>query len=498
MSTPPVPGGLSHDHARARVVEVVATFASTIIDVAHVGSKARRGARHAQTLERYTIGEHAENCLQVAGEGLPTPGAFTLVGREGGEYWFEFTAQMRGTFEFEGQRVSLAALVAEGAERGVTARGDRLRAPLPPGAVVWVVHQGARFRLRNVAREGLVLTRGRRDRLWSGCVSACVGVGVALVALMSSLPADLLARDLELEPVDPRPYLYPVDPALNAAREPVRGREVNTSGDGPRGAVLEPALTLGSRRGAREAEGRAGEEARRLMPLPSRPPLTSVDRLGAPEGQTYGDGLLALTGTYAERFAAAGLHAYTPEVDDREQVWESTRAELSAAYGVGGLGLVGVGRAGGGWGDGTIAFGNTGLLGALADGGHRPRSWAHSHQACSAPHHRPVPLVRLLETTTQGSYSTSLARRIVRAHVNELRGCFNGALTRDPGVQGSVRYSFVIGVDGRVSVVVTETSTLGAPGLERCMANAIRRWRFARPSNGLHVTIQQSLSLGMS
>ena len=207
---------------------------------------------------------------------------------------------------------------------------------------------------------------------------------------------------------------------------------------------------------------------------------------------------LALTGTYAERFAAAGLHAYTPEVDDREQVWESTRAELSAAYTIGGLGLVGVGHTGGGGARGTIGLGHTGLLGTLAHGGYRPRSWGPSRQVCAATHHRSNPVVRLVRTTTQGSYSANLARRIVRAHVNELRGCFNGALTRDPGIQGKVRYSFVIGVDGRVSVVVTETSTLGAPELERCMANAIRRWRFARPPSGLLVTVQQSLSLGMS
>jgi TonB family protein len=48
---------------------------------------------------------------------------------------------------------------------------------------------------------------------------------------------------------------------------------------------------------------------------------------------------------------------------------------------------------------------------------------------------------------------------------------------------------FVIARSGVVQSAQVEESTLGSPGVERCVARAVRRWRFPRSCKGGGITI---------
>jgi hypothetical protein len=139
-------------------------------------------------------------------------------------------------------------------------------------------------------------------------------------------------------------------------------------------------------------------------------------------------------------------------------VWGGlTGTEIGEAYGVGGLGLVGTGRGGGGTGEGTIGLGNTGLIGKGGGGG-TGSGYGRGAGAGFGGRGTRVPTVRQAKAEVQGALDKDIIRRIVRAHINEVRYCYNQALARDPNAKGRVAVQFTIGGTGKVpSAVVQET-----------------------------------------
>src|SRR5690606_7250695 len=118
--------------------------------------------------------------------------------------------------------------------------------------------------------------------------------------------------------------------------------------------------------------------------------------------------------------------------NDDEDVWGGlTGTEVGEAYGVGGLGLVGTGRGGGGTGDGTIGLGNIGLVGRGGGGG-------SGSGRGRGRRGRPVPMVRMAKAEVKGNLDQDIVRRVVRAHINEVRSCYSRGLARDPALAGRV------------------------------------------------------------
>jgi hypothetical protein len=91
-----------------------------------------------------------------------------------------------------------------------------------------------------------------------------------------------------------------------------------------------------------------------------------------------------------------------------------------------------------------------------------------------------VPHVRYAQASVRGGLGHVIIKRIVRAHINEIRGCYNRALVRDPNAHGRVLVSFTIGVDGLVTSAVVAHSELEDADAHRCMASAVRRWKFPK------------------
>jgi TonB family protein len=83
---------------------------------------------------------------------------------------------------------------------------------------------------------------------------------------------------------------------------------------------------------------------------------------------------------------------------------------------------------------------------------------------------------------------TSLIRRVVRRHLNEVRFCYEKALLAAPALEGRVAMRFTVAGDGQVSSAEVHSSTLGAPEVERCIADAVERWQFPATPGGAPAT----------
>ncbi len=99
-----------------------------------------------------------------------------------------------------------------------------------------------------------------------------------------------------------------------------------------------------------------------------------------------------------------------------------------------------------------------------------------------------VPIVRQAKATVSGPLDPDIVRRIVRAHINEVRYCYNQGLARDPRAEGRVVVDFEIRLTGDVETSKITESTMTDPQVPECIAKAVRRWKFPRPKKLVQVS----------
>lgn len=77
-----------------------------------------------------------------------------------------------------------------------------------------------------------------------------------------------------------------------------------------------------------------------------------------------------------------------------------------------------------------------------------------------------------------------LVAKVIRAHFNEIKYCYERELQHTEGLAGKVGVFFVIGPSGEVLEARVSESTLDNPSVEECMLSRVRRWKFAEPRGG--------------
>ncbi len=102
---------------------------------------------------------------------------------------------------------------------------------------------------------------------------------------------------------------------------------------------------------------------------------------------------------------------------------------------------------------------------------------------------RRVPRVRQAKAKVEGPLDRDIIRRIVRAHINEVRHCYNIGLSKDPNLQGRVVVQFEIDGGGKVPKSDIQSTTVKDPVVGQCMAKAVKRWKFPKPQGGADVTV---------
>lgn len=164
---------------------------------------------------------------------------------------------------------------------------------------------------------------------------------------------------------------------------------------------------------------------------------------------------------------------------------------------VGALGLAGTGRGGGGTGEGTIGLGNTGLIGKGGGGGTGSGYGRGSGVGFGRPG-KPVPRVRQAKATVSAGLDRDIIRRIVRAHINEVRHCYNQGLAKDPDLGGKVTVQFTIVASGKVGESKVDSTTLSDQSVSECVAKAVKRWKFPKPQGGVDVSVTYPFVLSPS
>jgi TonB family protein len=94
------------------------------------------------------------------------------------------------------------------------------------------------------------------------------------------------------------------------------------------------------------------------------------------------------------------------------------------------------------------------------------------------------------EITTLGDgLPRDVVAKVIRAHFNEIKYCYERELQSHQVLAGKVSVSFTIGPAGEVIEASISESTLDDQAVESCMLARIRRWKFPDPAGGGMVTV---------
>lgn len=430
----------------------------------------------------YTIGEGHSANFSMPAEGLPNRAAHPLVsGGEAGSPTLNFTAEMSGDVTIEGKTATLEELIASGHAR---AHGSAYALPLPNSARCRVAHNGMTFHVNVVPPGKTTAARTQTDKpFW-------LYNGASLVALGSLLALSLLAMpredgmDLDDQHAENRFVGYVHQPDETADEDPIPE-------DAPEDSVLEAGGSGKKHDGDEGAMGKPTSKQRDRA-YSMKGPKDAVQQLARnyePDMAARNAGILGLIQQQSGNVIASPYGGAFSVGNADADVWGNlTGTEVGEAYGVGGIGLVGVGRGGGGDGKGTIGLGNVGTIGHSAGGGTGLRYGRGAGVGLDKRRKR-VPRPRIGKPTVHGALDKDVIRRIVRAHINQVRHCYNQGLVRDPNLRGRVAVQFTIGPTGKVPASVVGQTSLSDRNTANCVAKAVKRWKFPRPAGGGNVIV---------
>jgi hypothetical protein len=108
---------------------------------------------------------------------------------------------------------------------------------------------------------------------------------------------------------------------------------------------------------------------------------------------------------------------------------------------------------------------------------------------------RSAPRREATNVLVKGALSKVAIRRVVRAHLDEVRHCYNQRLVRNPTLAGRVVVQFTIGPRGDVPVAVVRESNLSDGSVGNCIAKAVKTWEFPAPEGGGNVVVSYPFAL---
>ncbi len=428
----------------------------------------------------YTIGEGHAASFHVPPDGLPDSAAFPLV-RGDGDFSLNFTQGMTGEVTFEGQTISLEQLVSSGR---AGAGGASYSFPLPPGANCRVQYRDMTFYVNSVPPGAVIAGSSETDKpfwLYNGGSMAVIG---SLILLSQLVPGEAGELSFDEMDEDNRFVGYLNQPDKPPEEEEPPPEDMENSDDEAGGS--------GQRH--KGEEGKMGKPTSKQKSglYAMKGPKNAIPQMARnfdPEMAARQAGILGVMAQDSGHFLASPYGGAFAVGNDDADVWGGlTGSEVGEAYGVGGLGLVGTGRGGGGTGEGTIGLGNTGLIGKGGGGG-SGSGYGRGSGAGFGGRGKRVPQVRQAKAKVTGALDKDIIRRIVRAHINEVRHCYNTGLSKDPNLKGRVVVQFTIGPTGKVPSAVVQSSTLKDASVGNCIAKAVRRWKFPKPRGGGNVIV---------
>ena len=416
----------------------------------------------------YTLGESHDAAMHVPAATLPNGESFPLVQGDG-DYALQFTTDMQGELTVDGHSVTLETLISSGRATRV---GGAYTVPLAPGAQARVRHGALTFFIHSVAPGVVTARKSEIDKpFWVTNTSAFAVLG-SLLVLTHLIPNEAGALDVQEDMENNRFVGYLAQPSETIEEETVTNTPVQEVG-GVAGTRHTGAEGKAGNPSSQKAEGRAAQKG-------PKDAMPSLARDFNPEMAARNAGILGLMKADSGSFMASPFGGYAVGNDDANLWGQIVGNEAAESFGNSGMGLAGVGRGGGGNGQGTIGLGSVGTIGhnRPGDGNGIMRGTGFGDRT------KRVPAPRLGIAEVQGGLDKDLIRRVVRAHINEVRHCYNQGLARDPNLKGRVSVQFQIGSTGKVPTATVSETDLKDKNVSSCIASAVRRWQFPKPQGG--------------
>ena len=159
--------------------------------------------------------------------------------------------------------------------------------------------------------------------------------------------------------------------------------------------------------------------------------------------------------------------------------------DIGDSFGVGGLGLDGIGQGGGGRGEG-IGLGSIGGIGSIGHGAGTGtgQGFGSGHGRLGGAHKSSPPQVRMGAISVTGRLPPEVIQRIVRQNFGRFRVCYENGLRNNPNLQGRVSTRFEIRKDGDVGSVSNGGSDMPDSTVVRCVARSFYGISFPQPEGG--------------
>lgn len=439
----------------------------------------------------FVLGAAAGADLPLAHEAIPAEaaGAFSLVRSTGQDFELQLTAQMEGDVTVGADRYPLSALIADGRARPSDEVAGAYRLHLPAGSRTFLRFGNHSFLISSVNAPRQVAASLLGGLSWS--TQVFTGLSFAahalLLAIVFATPPNAKAIGIDRFGQAQEFVKYRTKAKL-AAEESVpkwlreakaRDKKQGDAGDrhrgdegkaGKRDAPKAPKryAIKGNDDNPALAKTLAEQTARQagVLGLLDRPSGSVMASIFGKDSALGRDALDALGGLQGD--------------------------QIGETYGVGGLGIVGDGRHGGGLGTG-LGTANLGRIGTLGHGNGSNGTYG-SRVARLRRRTAKMPKVGFGVAKTKGALDKELIRREVRKHRNEVRYCYQRELQKSPKLGGRLVVQFTIGGRGQVVLSRVQSSTLASAPVERCVAKAVRRWSFPKPAGGGIVIVSYPFS----
>jgi outer membrane biosynthesis protein TonB len=186
-------------------------------------------------------------------------------------------------------------------------------------------------------------------------------------------------------------------------------------------------------------------------------------------------GLLGLIGK--ERPQGSGLAKLFAEntLEVEQAVAGMAGAHLVAGRGAGGLSTTGAGLGGGGTGQGHL-YG----AGDMDTGGRASRGHGRGPTLASRKEHEVKLDIAAGNVDDGGGLTKEQVARVVRAHSNAIKFCYEKELQRKPTLSGKIEVYWVILPDGSVDKSKIASTSMEDAAVEGCVARQVKQWAFPK------------------
>ncbi|MCK5795939.1 MAG: TonB family protein [Deltaproteobacteria bacterium] len=439
----------------------------------------------------FILGDVAEADLPIVHEALPT-GAFPLVRSTGDDYEVLVTSAMEGDLSVGADRYPISTLIAEKRVQPSGLYPGAYRVPIPQGGRAFVSLGAHSFLVASVASAQRLATplfgslRGS-TQIFTGLSFAA---HVALLAIVFAAPPDAKALGIDVFGMNNTFVNYATKAQKKAQEDvPLWLKNAKASDQHKKDGLA----------GKRHVddEGRMGDEksakTRRHFVIKGDAKTPELARELARRTARDSGIMKVLNGARGGSLHSIFGKADAIGADAMDAMGGLLGDDAGDDYGIGGLGLTGPGRGGGNIGDGlgTVGLGRYGTVGRGTD----PNGKYGAGRGKLRPRRSRVPTVGAGIARLKGALDKRIVRRIVRNHIQEVRYCYQRELQSSPKLGGRLVVKFTIGGQGRVLFSRVQSSTLGNRVVERCVTQAVRRWKFPRPQGGGIVIVSYPFSM---